>query len=79
MTLVGNHFAGHLMSIVGRPLNLVGALNASLIVFFWLTSLHLEIDSLGIPTKGRIFNCGEQFGHFGVELNKLLELIGCDE
>jgi len=78
---VWNHFAGHLGSIVGRPLNLDGQGLAQHVLdwFVWLTSFLVKLNPLGIPAKGRIFKCGEQFGFFSAELNESLEFIDFNE
>ena len=58
--LVGNHFAG-LASIVARQLNFNGRGLAQCILdkVVWLNSLLVNIDPLGIPAKGGVFDCGE--------------------
>jgi hypothetical protein len=61
MTLVRNHVASHLASIVARPLNFDGRTLTQCILdgVLKLNSLLVEHDLLGIPAEGRGFDQGE--------------------
>jgi hypothetical protein len=69
MTLVRNHFEAYFVSFAGRPLKFNGQGLAQCILDgdLGLAGLLVNLNSLGIPAKSRVFDCSEQVGHFGIE------------